>query len=61
MESDSATVWDLALFQVWLAGLWTQVVFPGVRVHPNHFLSRKMAQAEHLPIPFPTVVFVPEG
>lgn len=43
LESDSVTVWDLALFQVWLAGLWAQLVLLGVRAHPNSFLSRRMA------------------
>lgn len=54
LESDSVTV--LALFQVWLAGLWAQLVFPGVRAHPNSFLSRRMAQAMHTAPLFPLLL-----
>lgn len=56
LESDSVTVWDLALFQVWLAGLWAQLVLLGVRAHPNSFLSRRMAQAMHTTPLFPLLL-----
>lgn len=56
LASDSATVWDLALFQVWLAGLWAQVVFPGVRGH-----AQEHASGNAPPTPVPTAAFAPGG
>lgn len=61
LEFDSATVWDVELFQVWLAGLWAQTVFPGVRAHPSLFSVQEDGSRNAPPTPVPTIFFAPEG